>query len=416
MLPENTRWYGIDDVRVYGTILVVLLHAAMPYITHPLPGLAWPVHNAHASSTITAGFWMIQGFIMPLFFVLSGLASGMMSEKMPALEYLKVRQRRILLPLALGIVFVLPIEIYVWTLSWIAEGRYPFQKIFSLHFSPADQSMFWGLSHLWFLEYLAIYCVGHYFWKQSAFRQSIQATASTFWNRITLTQFGLCVACMIAWCALQLLLTSRITLGFRHDFLPFATNFCYYGAWFGLGVFCHETRMMQVLTCEVGNYLLWASVGLFALMYPAIEQALSFQSGAPTEFTTNSYAEQYACLLLPCYALCMTFGLIARFGTRRIPSTQMMTYLSGASLWIYIIHHPICAMAHIGMHQMDCSAWLKFMLVTMFTLAAAMMLYEVAIRKTWVGQVLRGQWPFGKSAPGTIKLHPQSTGENTQAA
>jgi len=40
------RLHGIDAIRAIAILLVILLHSAIPYLTHSIPGLLWSTHDA----------------------------------------------------------------------------------------------------------------------------------------------------------------------------------------------------------------------------------------------------------------------------------------------------------------------------------------------------------------------------------
>ena len=374
------RATGLDLLKIMGTLLVVILHAAIPYINVPLPGLAWPVHNVTSSSLVTVVFWSIQCFIMPLFFVLAGYAASAMFVKYGPQKYFWLREKRIIYPLFLGMIVILPIETYVCTLSWIADGRYPFAKIYSLKFAGEDERNFWGLSHLWFLLYLGIYVGLHALYEVKKPR-SFQIKL----NWITL----LCCFIGMTMC---LWLTPRITLGFRHDFLPFTTNLCYYGIWFTFGLAAFKTNLLAKLTPDFGGICCMTSLVIFGLMYPAIKGHLE-SDGQLSQMTF------LATLFIPLYAAFLIVGLIAISNCWNMPNQTWLKYLTAASFSVYLLHHPLCIITQIGLHRYEFSPLLKFSIVSLISLSTSLAIYETCIRKTWIGEILYGNNQLDRKIP-----------------
>ncbi len=71
--PRSTaaKFAGLDAIRGFAALLVVLFHACIPYLTHPMPGLAWPVRDA-SSGVVDFFYWWTELFIMPLFLAMAG--------------------------------------------------------------------------------------------------------------------------------------------------------------------------------------------------------------------------------------------------------------------------------------------------------------------------------------------------------
>src|SRR5689334_18139169 len=96
----SPRLEGLDALRGIAAVPVIMLHASMPYLLLPMKGLIWPTRDARPSELVDAVGWAIEGFIMPLFFLLAGLfAAGLLDRLGPA-QFLKHRARRLLVPMA----------------------------------------------------------------------------------------------------------------------------------------------------------------------------------------------------------------------------------------------------------------------------------------------------------------------------
>ena len=115
----NSRRHDLDALRGFAMLLGVALHASLAYI-----GSEWPVVDSETSPLLGKLVAFVHGFRMPLFFVLSGFFTAMLWQKRGPRGLLQHRAKRILLPLALGCLTIVPA---VWALVILAsEGSATF--------------------------------------------------------------------------------------------------------------------------------------------------------------------------------------------------------------------------------------------------------------------------------------------------
>ena len=104
------RWFWLDWLRVIAMGTIFLFHSSRPFAPPP-----WHVMN----STMDIGFTLfdafISGWIMPLFFVISGIAvySSLRKRSGSASQFLKDRFMRLMIPfLSVGLLIVLSVNAY----------------------------------------------------------------------------------------------------------------------------------------------------------------------------------------------------------------------------------------------------------------------------------------------------------------
>ena len=402
-LTENNRHPGLDFLRIFGLMGVVILHACMAYLVVPLPGLAWPMHDSVTSSNITFLFWGMQGFIMPLFFVLSGFASCAMLFKHGEKTFTQLRQKRILYPLLFGVVVLLPLEVYIWTLGWIANERYPWNKLFSLKFTTADAQSFWGLSHLWYLQYLAMYAGIHSGLLYAKDKYPIVVKQVTHIQ----SKINLLIAALIFWgiASTLLYISPRITLGFKHDFLPFATNFVYYSLWYLVGVAIYRHKFLDKCNLQLGSFALMGGFLILAILYPIVQTILSPLQPDYWKRGELTWLYLVAAVLIPVYAFLMITGLMQVFSQLVRRRNHVLRYLAGASLFVYLCHHPICAVCHLYLQNTPVAAEIKLLIVVFTSISLSLGLYEFGVRKTVVGRFLHGYSHAVPNNPAGEELH-----------
>jgi glucan biosynthesis protein C len=148
------RRYDIDWLRVLAIVLVFFFHNARFYDPYP-----WHVKNAEQSFGMFLFVAFLHAWIMPLFFLLSGVGSWYALKSRTAGQYLGERVLRLLVPLyTVGIFILLPPQLY-W--DRLTNGRfsgsflefYPsYFKDFHFDFLPPFVIPWSG--HLWFLIFL----------------------------------------------------------------------------------------------------------------------------------------------------------------------------------------------------------------------------------------------------------------------
>ena len=106
------RRHDLDALRAFAMLLGIVLHGALAFI----PG-AWAVTDASVEGD---GEWYailvsaIHGFRMPVFFLMSGFFTAMLWRQRGLRALVTHRARRVLLPLALAMVVVIPLTWAAW--------------------------------------------------------------------------------------------------------------------------------------------------------------------------------------------------------------------------------------------------------------------------------------------------------------
>jgi glucan biosynthesis protein C len=161
----SERWYWLDWLRVLAMGTIFLFHSSRPFdISAP-----WHVMNSTWDLGFTLFDSFISGWIMPLFFVISGIAVYSSLARRSASEFARDRLERLIIPFIFGLFFVLPVNVYydavfhgylVGDFVSFYLGPY-FTKAFpfSVNFSPtyfADSNQ--GV-YLWYLFWLFIFSI-----------------------------------------------------------------------------------------------------------------------------------------------------------------------------------------------------------------------------------------------------------------
>ena len=66
---KSGRWYWLDWLRVLAMATIYLYHSGRPFVP-----FKWAIMNAEPDPLFTLGNVFVTGWIMPLFFVVSGMS------------------------------------------------------------------------------------------------------------------------------------------------------------------------------------------------------------------------------------------------------------------------------------------------------------------------------------------------------
>lgn len=150
----SQRHYGMDWLRVAAFGLLILYHVGMVFAPWH-----WVVKADPVQPALIAPMALLTPWRLALLFAVSGYASRKLLDRSPDVgAFLKARSRRLLVPLAFGMVVLIPIEMWVR----VREAGYPLgYPAFWLRdywrVTPLYGVDFPSWQHLWFVAYLWAY-------------------------------------------------------------------------------------------------------------------------------------------------------------------------------------------------------------------------------------------------------------------
>jgi len=353
--PVGGRALGPDLVRAAAALLVVYLHACVPYLQHPMPGLVWAVEDG-SSRIVSAAFWTIELFIMPLFLLLAGFFAYRSWVSSGGAGFLASRARRLLLPLLAATILLLPLDYYVWITGWVIDGQLAADRLWKLNVPRAQRTHLLGLGHLWFLHYVFLYCV--VLAMAARCRPLPEAAADgtrtfRFGVRHRPWAAGLTALVIGGW--ITLLFAPEVVFGFQHAFLPVPTKWIYSGTFFFGGVLVarldpqwHAINRLAPKLVAGGAVLGWAAVLLG-------QWAIQRSDSRSLAFDINIASRAVLATVTVAAAWGLSLGLIgvanrlAPLLARSSACTRGITSLAAASFWIYLVHHPLVALIQIDL-------------------------------------------------------------------
>jgi glucan biosynthesis protein C len=232
------RRYDIDALRALAFGLVIVYHLAMYYVAD----WHWHLKSPHAAEWLQAPMRALNLWRMDLVFLISGLAFGRVRRGQTVQGLVRLRSKRLLLPLAFGMAVVVPYQPYA---QGVANGLIDpgFGQFLVRYYAgsvwPAGAFDGWEArvtwNHLWFLPYLWLYTM--------VLAALLPLAESAAGHRVRRAFTGLRGAALVVWPVLPLALYSVLlwphfppTRDLIHDGWLHAVYFTVfvYGYWIGV--------------------------------------------------------------------------------------------------------------------------------------------------------------------------------------
>lgn len=376
------RRHDLDWLRVLAICLLVLFHAAMPFVAE----WHWHLKNAELSNLLLEVNFFLQRWRMPLLFLISGIGTAYALGSRPPARFLRERARRLLLPLVFGILVVVPPQIYM---ERLAQGQtfrsylgfYP--TVFALHLYPAG-NLSWH--HLWFVAYLAIYSIALlpvFAWLRGERGRRMAALLSRLVARTGLWVLALPLALPLA------LLLPRFPgpQDVVHDW----AMLLYYMTWFLYGYLLSDADALWArIEGRRATSLRWAVVGLLATNYLR-------WNGLDPQIDTTVPGALYAGLT----ALTAWHWVLAilGYGKHHLSfSNRVLRYANEGIYPVYILHQTVIVVLAFYVVPLREGVFGKFLFLSLAAFGLTWALYEVLVRPFAASRVLFGLHPLPRTA------------------
>ena len=353
------REYFLDSIRAWLMLLGIPFHISLIYSSH-----VWHVNSASPSWGLTLFNDFIHSFRMQVFFVISGYFSYMLFLRYPVKRWWKVRVERVGIPMLTAIPLL--------TLPQFMMLQHVKGKTESWHtLSAYDKynTLIWELvSHLWFLLVLVVLTtIG--VWLFGAIQRRLKpgkfftdigmGKLTLLFLILGLLYAGLRRTLLIAW---PPLLSDGL-----FNFTVMQTLF--YVPFFLLGALTFiSPRLKDLFITPSLPCLLGAALGFCAYL---LNQR--YGSGDGWMYETESVITMVLGLWM--------VNVVFSFGHRLLNfQSARVTYFVNASLFIYLVHHPLTLFYGAWITPHIHSNLLGFLTGLVFVVGGALILYEVHLR------------------------------------
>jgi len=160
--PGRVRQYDVDWLRVLAILLIFVYHAARPFDTME----PWHIKDSRTAAWMVYPMVLGAQFMMPLFWVMSGISTRFALGAHAAGEFVRRRLLRLLVPVVtLGWFVLSPPQVYIESTTAQGYNAPPFSGSFWQflpHYFTDGLYGFggyfaWNGMHLWYLVYLLLF-------------------------------------------------------------------------------------------------------------------------------------------------------------------------------------------------------------------------------------------------------------------
>ncbi len=363
----STRYDFLDWLRVIAIFVLLFFHTGMMFV-----GWGWHIENAETLTALRLPMDISHRLRMPLLFVIAGAGMWFALRNRHGGGLIRERSVRLLLPLVAGMFLIVPPQVYFERLfrgQWDG-GFFAFFFERVLQFQAYPQGDF-SWHHLWFIAYLYVYVfllLPLMLW----WRAAKKVVKPGVW----LYALGLPLALNEAllkplFPETHALLNDWYT--FNHYFL-----FTLYG----------------VLLASMRDAWDWfatrrqLSLGITLVVFGVA--MLLFETGVAHR---NTPADAFIANIFTWAALAAAIG----YGRRYLSfSNPLLRWARDASYPIYILHQTVIVAIGYWIIQQPWTAWTKYAVVLLGTMAICVVLYE-GIRRVQLTRLLFGMKAFRKT-------------------
>jgi peptidoglycan/LPS O-acetylase OafA/YrhL len=229
--------------------------------------------------------------------------------------------------------------------------------------------------HLWFLYYLII-ITSVFFLLALLFRRMPALTSRVtksfewlMWRRILfIPLFSIIIFLMLVWMWDTWAPTSV-------SFIPDVKVLLFYSIFYFLGWVLFKSKHLLTGMMRGDWFFLMSAVLIFTLRFFFRSEVDDILYGALNAIIIWSFV----------------FGIIGLFVRYASGNSPRLRYISDASYWVYLVHLPLVALFSSLIVSWSLPAFVKFLIVSLFTTVVCFLSYHYLVRNTFIGKFLNGR-------------------------
>jgi peptidoglycan/LPS O-acetylase OafA/YrhL len=365
------RRYDIDWLRALGMLMVFFFHCARFFDAD-----GWHAKSGEVSYGMSVFVAVVAQWIMPLFFVLSGISSYYALNHQSGRPYLSARVKRLLVPLAVGTFTHVALQVYIERLTQggFSGSFFAFYPHYFDGFYAFGGNFGWMGLHLWYLEMLFIFSLitlPLFLWLRSEKKRKMTAQLAGFLGRPG---------------AIFLL---AVPLGIVESLVnvdPEGIGIRSFGGW---AVFPHLVFFVSgyILATNERYRLILERNRYIALGMGIAATAFGFYLIEYGEYSFYDYRFSFLRTFNSWFWLTAILG----FGSRHLNfSNPVLKYANEAVLPFYILHQTVIIVIGYFMIDWTTSVILQYLFLSAASFAAIMMTYELCVRRFNAMRILFG--------------------------
>lgn len=370
------RRFDIDWLRFLSVCAVFLFHCARFFDDG-----GWHVKNAQASFGMTVFVNVLVQWIMPIFFILSGISTYYgLSTKQQNGPYLWERFKRLMIPLIFAIFTMIPLQVYYERVShaqFIGSILNFYPHYFEGFYAFGGNFAWMGL-HLWYLLFLFVFTVlalPLFAFLKRPVGQRLIVGAADF-----LAKPGAILLLFILITVLDFGLMPNSPLGIRD--MGGWNLFTYLLLYIYGYILAGDIRFKATIQAHRQVALITGIVTLAILYYWLVN------IGRPPTGYTISYLIFTTARCLNSWCLLIA---ILGYGSRYLSFNKtFLKYVTQLVLPFYILHQTVIITIGFYVVQWDVSIAAKYLVISTSSWLVIMLLYEILIKRIKILRFLFG--------------------------
>jgi peptidoglycan/LPS O-acetylase OafA/YrhL len=309
----NSRIAFLDNLRTAITFTVIAFHVSVTFMAYSPEW--WYVRNGQQSELLTLLVLLLDAFMMPVMFFISGYFAAHSRDRYPGRAFLHGKLRHIVIPWVTGTFLLAPAITYTSLLSRGTATGYP-RFLSDLFFR-----YYYSQAHLWFLGVLFAF-------------YGLHALTTPLQQKLATLPRSLMAFLVIGVSTLGMLSAQRFFLRdawFSGDYLFVfqPTRLLGYLAFFYYGTYAHDRRWFE--SDPKRSYAVPFTVGVVSsgLIYVALRVT-------PTPPTIPSLV--FSAVAHDAFCLCSLMLLLTVFRQKLYRETSVSKHLGRLSYAIYYVH------------------------------------------------------------------------------
>lgn len=377
------RRHEVDWLRVYAVLLLIAIHAAAIFDPFPVTAV-----KGRESLPMKVFAMFVHEWRLSVLFLISGAGAYFAFGFLSGSRFVAMRFRRLVVPLMVGTLLVVPIHLYYWV-SGLYPGRY--SSYFHFYTTMLEDAFIhgrigtkpeyihWG--HLWFLAYLfviSVITVPLFIYLKRGRARALTSELSRMFER----RGGLLLPA-VPLVASELLLRTWWPGYEAPNLVNDWANFSMYLIYYVYGFLIYSDERLRSSVKRVGTTAL-----ILGLITTLIFFLLAFTGTTPFPGYNIKWV-----LFLALRSFNAWFWIVAilGLGMRHLNYTnRLLPYANEAAYPLYVIHLPILSMIAYQVIRWDVPVVVQFIAIVTLTLICSAAIYHLLIKQTNVTRYLFG--------------------------
>jgi glucan biosynthesis protein C len=383
----TVRRHDLDWLRVLAVYGLIPFHVAIIFTS----GRGDYVKNAQHSATLEALAGFVSFWGIPLLFVVAGASSWFALASRTRRQYVAERLKRLVVPFVLGVLLVVPLQVYYGRLSdpRFHQSYLEFYPRFLAAFAPEKGPEYWA--HLWFVPVLLAFSLitlplFYHLRTEPGKRLIARFAAACERPGVVLllgVPLGLCEA----------VLHSDPATAFIGAYPPLSmvTEFIFFLIFFIYGYLLYTDRRVERAIVRHG--LLAMILGFVCLL---------IVRGMEADHVVTSYA------FTPAYVAYMflrgfvswlwVLGIVSLAMRLLTFTNRLLEHLNDSFYPVYVLHMLVLTVIGFYVVRWQADIWVKYAVIVVATLIVTVALYDALIRWNNVTRFLFGLKPLAQDA------------------